>query len=138
MDADERQKSMETLNRFAVETDLITEKIIGCSFTVSTELGSGFVEKVYENALAFELRKLQFEVEQQAAVKVKKEIVVGEYVCDLLVDRLVIVELKAVKLLDPVHMAQCLNYLKATGLNVCLLMNFGRNKLEFRRIVNHF
>lgn len=121
------------------ELDVLTEKIIGCAFKVSTDLGAGFVEKVYENALVHELRKKELEVQQQYPAQVKYDsVLVGEFFCDLLVNQNVIVELKAVKILDPTHWAQCLNYLKATGFKVCLLMNFGRKKLEFRRIVNHF
>jgi GxxExxY protein len=82
---------------------------------------------------------LSLRVQSQVPVQVKYDnVVVGEYVCDLLVQDSVVVELKAVKALDDVHMAQCLNYLKATGLKVCLLINFGKKKVEFRRIVNHF
>lgn len=124
---------------FAEELDVVTEKIIGCAFKVNIDLGAGFVEKVYENALAHELQKNKFEVQQQYPARVKyDDVVVGEFYCDLLVNQSVIVELKAAKILEPVHWAQCLNYLKATGFKVCLLMNFGRKKLEFRRIVNYF
>jgi GxxExxY protein len=130
---------MGSASKFAEEMDTLTEEIIGCSFQVSNTLGAGFVEKIYENALAHELRKRAMEVQQQFPVQVKYDgALVGEFFCDLLVNKSVVVELKAVKILEPVHMAQCLNYLKATGFKVCLLMNFGRKKLEFRRIVNHF
>ena len=121
------------------EIDKVTEKIIGGSFVIGNQLGVGFLEKVYENALIHELNKLSLRVQSQVPVQVKYDnVVVGEYVCDLLVQDSVVVELKAVKALDDVHMAQCLNYLKATGLKVCLLINFGKKKVEFRRIVNHF
>ena len=121
------------------EIDEVTEKIIGGSFVIGNQLGVGFLEKVYENALIHELNKLSLRVQSQVPVQVKYDnVVVGEYVCDLLVQDSVVVELKAVKALDDVHMAQCLNYLKATGLKVCLLINFGKKKVEFRRIVNHF
>jgi GxxExxY protein len=130
---------MRSASKSAEEMDVITEKIIGCAFKVSNDLGSGFVEKVYENALAHEMRKNDLEVQQQFPSQVKYDnVLVGEFTCDLLVNQSVIVELKAVKILEPVHMAQCMNYLKATGFKVCLLMNFGRKKLEFRRVVNHF
>jgi GxxExxY protein len=130
---------MVTPSKFATEMDGITEKIIGCAFKVSTELGTGFVEKVYENALAHELRKAGLEVKQQFPIRVNYDgAVVGEFLCDQLVNGSVIIELKAVKQLEPVHMAQCLNYLKATGFKVCLLMNFGRKKLQLQRVVNHF
>ena len=105
--------------------------------TVSNTLGAGFLEKVYENALAHELRKNGMPVVRQKPIQVLYDgIVVGDYAADLLVDGAVIVELKAVRSLDAVHAAQCLNYLKATGLTLCLLLNFGNPKMEFKRIVN--
>ena len=116
--------------------DELTERIIGCAFTVGSKLGPGFLEKVYQNALAHELRKRQFGVQQQSGVQVYYDgIVVGEYVADLLVDNIVIVELKALKVLDSAHLAQCMNYLKVTGLQVCLLINFGGQKVKLKRIV---
>lgn len=106
--------------------ELVTEKIIGCAYTVANTLGSGFLEKVYENALAHELRKADLSVRQQTGINVYYDsIIVGDYVADLLVENEVLVELKAVKAIDNVHFAQCMNYLKATGLQVCLLINFG-------------
>ena len=97
-------------------------------------MGAGFLEKVYENALAIELRKNGLEVKQQAPIKVVyEETVVGEYFADLLVSDLVIVELKAVKEISDAFAAQCLNYLKATGLPICLLMNFGKPRVEVKR-----
>ncbi len=114
----------------------VSERIIGCAFAVANTLGSGFVEKVYENALALELRDAGLAVEQQRSAVVKyKGTTVGEYVADLPVEGSVIVELKAVKGLDDIHRAQCLNYLKATGLRLCLLINFGRLRLEIKRLV---
>ncbi len=119
------------------EINQLTERIIGCAFKVSNALGSGFLEKVYENSLAHELRKAGLSVEQQKAISVCYDrIVVGEYVADLVVNETVLVELKAVKSLDDIHMAQCLNYLKATGFKICLLLNFGKPKLEIKRIAN--
>lgn len=117
----------------------ITERIIGCSFTVANTLGHGFLEKVYENSLAFELRRNGLVVETQKILDVHyRDIVVGEYVADLLVEGLVLVELKAIKEFDDVHLAQCLNYLKATGLQLCLLINFGTPKIRIKRIVSPF
>jgi len=119
-----------------MEIDKITEIIIGCAFKVSNALGAGFLEKVYENALAHELRKAGLGVVQQYGIQVLYGgIVVGEYVADLLVEACVLVELKAVQAIDTVHMAQGLNYLKATGLHVCLLLNFGQPKVEIKRLV---
>jgi GxxExxY protein len=129
MNADERRLSL----------DELTEKIIGCAYEVSNVLGTGFVEKVYENALVHELRKNGCRAEQQYPIAVHyDDVVVGEYVADLLVEGKVLLELKAVKALDEVHVAQCLNYLNATGLTVCLLINFGKPKVEIRRIVRDF
>ena len=126
MDADERR----------LEINRITEKIIGCVHRVSNTLGSGFLEKVYENALAIELRESGLNVEQQHAIKVfYNNALVGDFAADLLIENCVIVELKAAKTLDDVHSAQCLNYLKATGLKVCLLVNFGRPRADIKRIV---
>ena len=119
-----------------VEPHRVSERIIGCAFTVANTLGSGFVEKVYENALALELRDAGLAVQQQRNTVVKhKGMTVGEYVVDLLVEGSVIVELKAVNGLDDIHRAQCVNYLKAAGLRLCLLINFGRLRLEIKRLV---
>ena len=129
MNADERR----------IALDRITKEIISCGFKVSNTLGCGFLEKVYENALVLELRKAGLETDQQHGIAVHYDgTVVGEYAADLLVEGKVIVELKAVKTLDDVHMAQCMNYLKATGLSVCLLVNFGKPKLEVKRVVRDF
>ncbi len=118
------------------EINSITEKIIGSAYKVANELGCGFLEKVYENALAHEIRKLGLKIEQQKQIEVfydKTE--VGFYETDLLVEDIVLVELKTVKNLDDVHKAQCLNYLKATGLKICLLINFGNPCVEVKRII---
>lgn len=97
------------------------------------------MEKVYENALAHELRKAGLQVVQQYGIQVHYDgIVVGEFAADLLVEGCVLVELKAVKAFDEIHMAQCLNYLKATGLSVCLLINFGQPKVQIKRVVKNF
>ena len=122
MDTDER--------RF----DSITETIIGCAFKVGNKLGCGFLEKCYENALAYELRKAGLKVNQQVPLKVwYDDIVVGEYIADLIVEDVVLVELKAISGLEPLHSAICINYLAATKLPVCLLINFGK-KVEVKRI----
>lgn len=116
------------------ELNALTERIIGCAFKVSNALGAGFLEKVYENALALELRKRGLDVKQQAPVSVFYDgTVVGEYFADLVVSDTVIVELKAVKEFSDAHAAQCLNYLKATGLPICLLLNFGKPRVEVKR-----
>jgi len=114
----------------------LSRLVIGRALVVANTLGSGFLEKVYENALAYELRKIGLAVAQQRGVVVRYEdVIVGEYTTDLLVDDVLVVELKAVKALDNVHRAQSLNYLKATGLHLCLLLNFGKPRLEIKRIV---
>lgn len=118
------------------EINRITEKIIACVFRVSNTLGSGFLEKVYENALAIELRKNGLKIEQQHAIRVfYNNEPVGDFAADLFVEDCVIVELKSARTLDDIHSAQCLNYLKATGVTVCLLVNFGKPRAEVKRIV---
>lgn len=118
---------------------LMTEKVIGCAFTVSNTLGCGFLEKVYENALAHELRKAGLKTEQQHGIVVYYDgQVVGEYVADLLVEGGLLIELKAVRELDDIHLAQCLNYLRATHLHLCLLMNFAKPRVDIRRVVNNY
>ncbi len=120
-----------------MNTDEITEKIIGCAYAVSNELGAGFLEKVYENALFIELVKQGLHVEIQKATSVMyRGQVVGEYIADLIVDGCVIIELKALKTLDNVHQAQLLNYLKATGIHTGLLLNFGTSRLGIKRMLH--
>lgn len=126
MDADERR-----LNE-------VTERIIGCAYDVANGLGCGFLEKVYENAMRIELRRAGLVALQQHPIPVSwRGEIVGDYYADLLVEGCVVVELKAVKAFDDVHMAQCLNYLKATGLRICLLINFAKPKIEVKRIVSN-
>ena len=113
----------------------VTEKVIQAFFTVYNQLGYGFLEKVYRNATAHEARKLGLHVETEKEILVYYDgLVVGEYYADLLINGLVIVELKAVRQLAPEHEAQLLNYLKATPIEVGLLLNFGP-KPEYKRKV---
>ena len=113
-----------------------TERIIGCAYTVQNVLGVGFLEKVYENALAHELRKAGLRVEQQKPLRVLYDgVVVGEYAADLVVDESVIVELKAAKAIDEIHEAQMLNYLKAAGVKIGLILNFGTPRLGIKRMI---
>jgi GxxExxY protein len=113
----------------------VTEQIIGCAFRVANTLGHGFAEKVYENALAHEIRKCGLgAVQQRGIVVFYDDVIVGEFTADLLVEDQVIVELKVVAALSDVHIPQCQNYLRATGKPLCLLINFGRPKVEIRRI----
>ena len=117
----------------------VTSAIIGAAYKVANSLGSGFLEKVYENALAIELRRDRHEVEQQKPIDVWYEgEVVGTYQADLVVDGAVVVELKAVSGLDSVHRAQCLNYLRATHIDMGLVINFGRPRLEVQRVLATF
>ena len=118
------------------ELNELTKKIIGCAYEVSNTLGVGFVEKVYENAYVHEMRKeSSLNVLQQYPITVKYDgVAVGEFFADLLVNKRVLIELKAVSKLNDVHMAQALNYLRATGFETCLLINFGKTHIEVRRL----
>ena len=115
----------------------ITEKIIGAAQKVHNTLGYGFLEKVYQNALVIELQTLGFdvEVEQPIAVQYRGEIV-GNYVADIVADGKVILEIKAVTELSEIHEVQLVNYLKATGIEVGLLINFGRSVTVKRRVMD--
>jgi len=111
----------------------LTERIIGCCYTVHNKLGCGFLEKIYRNSLELELRPVGLSVIPEHPLNVTyREQVVGQYFADLIVEGRVIIEIKAVKALDEVHCAQCINYLSATGLEICLLVNFGR-RVEVKR-----
>jgi GxxExxY protein len=124
------------MNRDNKSLNGITQHIIGCAYRVSNTLGCRFLEKVYENALAHELRKAGLAVEQQCGIQVHDAgIVVGDYVADLSVENCILVELKTVQAINEMHMAPCMNYLKATGLHICRLMNFAKPKQEIRRVV---
>jgi GxxExxY protein len=121
------------------EINLITKEIIGKCFRVSNTLGNGFLEKVYQNALFYELTKSGFNVKQQYPLEVfYEDKVVGEYFADLLVENRIIVELKATKALEDIHLAQILNYLKACNMDFGLLINFGTPRVEIKRVLNNF
>jgi GxxExxY protein len=114
----------------------LTGKILGAAFKVQNTLGAGFLEKVYENALTHELRREGLQIRQQQTFPVRYEgAIVGDYKADLIVADRVVVECKAVNNLDTLHEAQLLNYLKASGLRVGLLLNFARPKLQYRRLI---
>ena len=116
----------------------LTEKIIGCAYSVHNTLGAGFLERVYENALAIELTEQGLQFKQQARLGVRyrgREI--GEYFADLLIERRVICELKAVDALTRQHEVQLVNYLTATGIDTGLLINFG-NRVTVRRKFRHY
>ena len=124
------------MNTNVTVMDAISNRVIGCALTVANTLGSGFLEKVYENALALELRRAGLAVAQQHGISVVYlGVTVGEYVVDLLVEGVLLVELKTVRALDHGHRAQCINYLRATGMQLCLLLNFGTPRLEIKRVV---
>jgi len=113
----------------------ITSRILEACFEVINELGAGFVESVYQKALLIALREKGLKVGAQVPLKAMfRDQCVGDFVADLLVADKIVVELKAVKALAPEHQAQTINYLKATGLDVALLVNFGRPKLEYKRL----
>ena len=117
----------------------LTEKIIGAYFDVYNGLGYGFLEKVYENAFAIELRNHDFTVEQQKDIRVYyRQQLIGQYTADIIVNDLILLELKANKTLKPIHEAQLLNYLKATPYEVGLLFNFGPMPKYIRKVfMNH-
>ena len=110
--------------------------VVGMAMKVHRELGPGFLEKVYENALMVLFRNEQIQAEQQSSIKVffQNEIV-GNYIADILVDNKIILELKTVEKITDVHTAQALNYLKATGLHLAIILNFHSQSLEYERII---
>ncbi|NQT50148.1 GxxExxY protein [Candidatus Kuenenbacteria bacterium] len=116
----------------------ITEKIIGCAMKVHAELGNGFQEVIYQRALAIELREagLDFVREQEMQIYYKGYDI-GTRRVDFLVEDCIMVELKAVILLEDVHLAQAINYLEAYNLEIGLLINFGARSLVFKRVKNH-
>lgn len=112
----------------------LTRVVIGCAFDVINELGTGFLESVYEKALLLAIRQKGLAVVSQFPIQVKfRGESVGEFYADLYVEQKVLVELKTVKTLVPEHEAQVINYLNATGIEVGLLINFGNSKLEIKR-----
>lgn len=113
----------------------LTYQIIGCAFEVSKELGPGFLESVYRNALTRALREIGLRAQAETPVPVYfRGHRVGLYYTDLLVEGKVIVEVKAIRTLLKEHQAQVIHYLKATGINVGLLINFGNQKVEHKRL----
>jgi len=115
----------------------MSDKIIGCAINVHKALGSSYMEKLYENALLIELAEAGIKVMNQVPIQVKyKEQIIGDYKLDVVVEDKVVFELKACSRIIPVHEAQLLQYLAATGLKVGYVINFGSNhKLEFVRKV---
>ncbi len=116
----------------------LVKDIIGAGYEVGNSLGGGFLEKVYERALQKEIALRGWSVRQQVAhAVIYKGMIVGEYFADLLVEDMIVVELKCVDHFAPEHIAQCINYLKASGHKIALLFNFKRSKVEWKRIVNN-
>ncbi len=114
----------------------LSYRIIGLAIEVHNKLGYGFLEKVYENALMILFRREGINAKQQAPITVYFEgKVVGEYFADILVEDKIILELKSLEKITDVHKAQALNYLKATGLRLAIIINFGKKKLEYERLV---
>ncbi len=122
--------------------DALTATIIGCAYKAHKALGSGFLEKVYENALRIDLVKQGLCVKQQEPIKVwYKDQVIGDYCADLLVEERIIVELKAVQALTKEHEVQLVNYLSATKMDTGLLINFGSSvqvKRKYREYKSRF
>jgi GxxExxY protein len=115
----------------------VTEAIISCAYVVMNKLGSGFLEKVYENAMVIELKKNGLLVESQKSICVMYEgHAIGEYVTDIFVENLVIIELKVAKCIESIHVAQTINYLKACNVHYGLILNFKNPILEIKRVVH--
>jgi hypothetical protein len=122
-----------------MENSAITQSILECGFEVSNEFGVGFLESVYENAMFIAMKQRGLNVIQQAPLSVSfRGQPIGRFQIDLLVENQVVVELKSTKALASEHQMQVLNYLRASGLPIALLMNFGTPKLEYRRFENRF
>jgi len=114
----------------------LSYKIVGPAMRVHRKLGYGFLEKVYENALMVLFRREGIEAKQQAPITVYfEEEIVGNYYADILAEDKVILEIKSVEKIIDAHIAQTLNYLKATGLRLAIILNFSKEKLEYKRII---
>ncbi|MDQ3323646.1 MAG: GxxExxY protein [Acidobacteriota bacterium] len=114
----------------------ISYKIVGLAIEVRKELGFGFLEKVYENALIILLEENGIKAEQQFPIKVSFHgQVIGDYIADILVENQIILELKAQDKITDIHKAQTLNYLRATNSRLAILLNFGKDRLEYERLV---
>ena len=118
-----------------VDEDL-TEKVIGACFEVSNELGRGFLESVYEKALLIVLQQKGLKAQKQVSLRVNfRDHDVGEFYADIIVEGRLLLELKVAKNLGLEHEAQLINYLKASGIKVGLLINFGQQKVEWKRLI---
>ena len=123
-----------------IEKDILYKdlsyKIVGLAMQVHTELGFGFLERVYENSLMVLLEENNIHAQQQVPVQVSFHgRLVGEYIADVVVENSIILELKAQDRIAEIHKAQTLNYLKATSFRLAILLNFGKSRLEYHRLV---
>lgn len=117
-----------------MEIDALTEVVIGCAYRVHTELGAGFLESVYKNALLHELSKAGLSAQAEVPLDVVyDDTVIGRFLADIIVNGVLILELKAVARLDRSHEQQLVHYLKATGIDTGLLINFGSQRAEIKR-----
>ncbi len=114
----------------------LTEMIIGCAYRVYNKMGFGFLESVYENCLMIELRKAELSAKAQQGLTVYYDkVIVGEFIADIIVEDLVVIELKSVREISPMHEVQLVNYLTATGKDIGLLINFGQKGVQVKRKV---
>jgi GxxExxY protein len=119
--------------------DSLSDRVLGAAFDVSNTLGAGFLEKIYERALLLELGIRGIRSSAQASLSVTyKGRPVGDYFADILVENVLVIEIKCVERLANEHTAQCINYLRASGKTLCLLINFHKPKVEWKRIVYEF
>ena len=132
-----RNPDFELMEQGVHQFDELSQKVIGAAIEVHKELGPGFLENIYEEALKIELAEYNISYEYQKEIKVEYlGVVVGLHRLDLIIENKIIIELKAVKELADIHFAQLRSYLKATGLKIGLLFNFAKPTLEIRRVVN--
>jgi len=121
------------------ELNKLSNKVIGVAIKVHKNLGPGFAEKIYQQALAHEFKKAEFEFIEQKVIRVNyDDIKLGFQRVDFVIEGELILELKAVNMIITVHKAQLLSYLKTTGLKLGLLLNFSKPTLEIKRVVNNF
>ena len=116
----------------------VTQKIIGCAMKVHSSLGNGFQEVIYQRALAIEMRDAGLDFSRELEMSIHyKDLEIGTRRVDFFVEELIMVELKALKLLEDVHLAQAINYLEAYKMKIGLLINFGAKSLQFKRVHNN-
>jgi len=117
------------------ELNDLSRRVLGAAFVVSNTLGVGFREKIYENALCHELQKQGVRVRKQVPIQVfYDDVVVGDFITDVLVEDVLLLEIKRADAIHEDHLAQALNYLSATGLPLCLILNFGTAKVGIKRV----